>query len=288
MPALYNVLRQCVAPAFLGVMLAACSHQTGPERSKAIRAQAEQAGWRSQVIHTPQFDLQSLSNRQEQVGGVLTIYLEGDGYAWVDGQFASDDPTPHNPVGLQLAMAQPGPGAVAYLGRPCQYMGAQTDGRCNKTVWTDARFSEHVVAAVDAAIGQLKQQRGARQITLVGYSGGAAIALLVASRRQDVARIITVAGNLDPQAWATQMRLRPLTSSLDTATVIHQTAAIQQVDFVGGKDNVVPPTLTEAFAQKFPTGKQPRIINVPHNTHSCCWVQQWPTLWPQAQSKETL
>lgn len=282
------MFRPSALAVMFGLALAACAHQTGAERSAAIQAQAVSTGWRSQVIHTPQFDLQSFADGRAANGNPMTIYLEGDGYAWVDGQFPSDDPTPHTPLALQLAMAQPGQGAVAYLGRPCQYLGARTDARCNKTVWTDARFSEDVVRSMDVAIGQLKQQSGAKQITLVGYSGGAAIALLVAARRQDVVRIITVAGNLDPQAWATQMHLRPLNSSLDTAAVVKQTAAIPQVNFVGGKDRVVPPMPAEVFAHKYPVGQQARIINVPDNTHSCCWVQQWPTLWQKAQSKETL
>jgi dienelactone hydrolase len=271
-------------PPLIGLALAACAHQTGQERIAAIQAQTVAQGWQSQVIRTPQFDLQAFTNNQPAVNGVLNVYIEGDGYAWVDGQFPSDDPTPHKPLGLQLAMAQP-EGAVAYLGRPCQYIGAETDARCHKKVWTDARFSQAVVAATNTAIDQLKAQQKAGQVRLVGYSGGAAVTLLVAAQRNDIKQIITVAGNLDPHTWAKQLKLQPLNGSLDTATIIQRTSKISQVDFVGGKDKVVPAALTVTFAQSYPTNQQPRIINEPGFGHVCCWAEHWPQLWTQATTQ---
>jgi dienelactone hydrolase len=271
-------------PPLIGLALAACAHQTGQERSAAIQAQTVVQGWQSQVIRTPQFDLQVFTNNQPAVNSVLNVYIEGDGYAWIDGQFPSDDPTPHTPLALQLAMAQLG-GAVAYLGRPCQYIGAETDARCNKKVWTDARFSETVVAASNTAIDQLKAQQKARQVRLVGYSGGAAVALLVAAQRNDITQIITVAGNLDPHTWAKQLKLQPLTGSLDTATIIPSISQIPQVAFVGGKDRVVPADLIVKFAQHYPPNQQPRIINEPGFGHVCCWAEHWPQLWMQATTQ---
>lgn len=264
-----------------GWLLLGCA-QTGAERSIAHADTFKAAGWQSKIIRSSNFDLQAYRNNRALQDGVLTVYIEGDGYAWVDGQFASDDPTPVQAIALQLAMAQPG-GAVAYLGRPCQYLGAGTDNRCNKKVWTDARFSAAVVKATNDALDQLKTQHGARQLQLVGYSGGAAIALLAAAERNDVKRIITVAGNVDPHRWAKDMRLQPLIGSLDTTAVIGRIEQIPQVDFVGGKDRVVPPRITEAFVQRYPASKRPRLITVPDNGHVCCWEEQWPMLWHQAQ-----
>lgn len=281
-----KMMRQALkaAPPLIGLALVACAHQTGPARSAAIQAQTTEQGWHGQVIRTPQFDLQAFTNNQAAADGVLNVYIEGDGYAWVDGQFPSDDPTPHTPLGLKLAMAQPG-GAVAYLGRPCQYIGTETDARCNKKVWTDARFSEGVVDATGAAISVLMQRQGARKIRLIGYSGGAAIALLIAAHRQDIAQIISVAGNLDPQSWAKEMKLQPLTGSLDTVSVINKTSHIPQIDFVGGKDQVVPSAFAENFVAKYPVDQQPRIIYKPEFSHGCCWVEQWPQLWIQATTQ---
>ena len=56
---------------------------------------------------------------------------------------------------------------------------------------------DKVVRVSKQAIDTLKQQFQSEEIVLVGYSGGGAIAALVAARRADVADLISVAGNLD-------------------------------------------------------------------------------------------
>lgn len=263
-----------------GLLLTGCAHQTGADRSNAIQKQVAVAGWHSQVIRTSMYDLQAFSNGKFASDSLLNVHIEGDGYAWVDGQFPSDDPTPVTPLGLELAMAQP-VGAVAYIGRPCQYLGADSDRRCHKQVWTNARFSDAVVQATSSALDQLKSQSRAHQLQLIGYSGGAAVALLVAAQRMDVSRIIAVAGNLDPVTWAEMMKVQPLNGSRDTRLVVEATSRIPQIYLVGGKDRVVPAALTENFAKMYPLGKRPRIIDLPENNHACCWVDQWPTLWNQ-------
>lgn len=60
----------------------------------------------------------------------LTIYLEGDGFAWFNPRQPPPDPTPLDPMALRLAQAQPS-GNAAYLGRPCQ-----------QRYWPHQRFGE--------------------------------------------------------------------------------------------------------------------------------------------------
>lgn len=265
----------------VAVAVSACMHLTAAERSQAITSQALASGWQVQTIKAGQFDLRAFVNRTKPVDGVLTVYIEGDGHAWVDGQFASDDPTPVTPVGLNLAMQQP-TGAVAYLGRPCQYLGVGSNPACTKAVWTNERFSEAVVTSTNVALDHLKDQANATRLRLVGYSGGAAVALLVAARRNDVIKLVSVAGNLDPVAWAMQLKLAPLTGSLDPVSVIPATQHIPQVDLVGGKDRVVPAQITKNFIERYPAPYRPTIIHIPENSHVCCWAEQWPQLSAQA------
>ncbi|WP_162049990.1 alpha/beta hydrolase [Fluviibacter phosphoraccumulans] len=265
----------------VGVALSGCMHITAEQRSQNITDQATAAGWQIQTIRAGQFDLRAINNQVKPVAGVLTVYIEGDGYAWVGGQFPSDDPTPVTPVALNLAMRQP-TGAVAYLGRPCQYLGASTNPACTKALWSHERFSEAVITSTQAALNQLKTSANASQLQLVGYSGGAAVALLVAARRNDVTKIVTVAGNLDPVAWATQLKLAPLSGSLNPVDLIPATQHIPQVDFVGGKDKVIPPQITENFIQRYPAAYRPTLISLPDNGHVCCWAEQWPQLSAQA------
>lgn len=263
------------------VVTSACMHMTAAERSQAITHQAEAVGWQVQTIKAGQFELRAIINEVKPVDGVLTVYIEGDGYAWVNGQFPSEDPTPITPVAFELAKQQPS-GAVAYLGRPCQYVGASANAACTKAVWSNERFSEAVVASTNTALDQLKAQSKTSKLRLVGYSGGAAVALLVAARRTDVSKIVSVAGNLDPVAWANQLKLEPLSGSLDPVNVILANQHIPQVDFVGGKDRVIPLQIAADFVQRYPTEHRPTLINIPDNGHVCCWAEQWPILSAQA------
>ena len=99
------------------------------------------------------------------------------------------DPTPVNPLALQLALRDPS-GAAVYLARPCQFVAAPDKRECARAYWTEQRFSPAVIAASLEAISQLKQRYGAQRLVLVGYSGGGAVASLVAAQRGDVAHRI--------------------------------------------------------------------------------------------------
>lgn len=77
-----------------------------------------------------------------------------------------------------MALAHPDEAAV-YLGRPCQYVMSQAES-CDQRYWTNARFAPEVIAAMNSAISTIKDNLGATELSLVGYSGGAAIAVMIA------------------------------------------------------------------------------------------------------------
>ena len=81
--------------------------------------------------------------------------------------------------------------------------------------WTGGRFSKSIIESTDQVIDALKRSSGATRLVLVGYSGGAAVAALVASQRQDVDALVTVAGNLDTNAWVRHHRISPLVGSMN-------------------------------------------------------------------------
>lgn len=263
------------------LLLAACVSVPAPgERRQAAATLAQARHWHGIDIATPAFNLQAFIpdafDKKEQ----LTVYLEGDGFAWVSASQPSSDPTPVNPVALQLALAQPS-GNAAYLARPCQYLANQ--GQCRQRYWTNARFAEDVVASLDQAVGKLKAQAGAQRLTLVGYSGGGALALLLAARRDDVQNIITVAGNLDHAAWTQYHHVHPLDESLNPVDQMQTLARIKQIHLSGANDSVVPSLLTKQFVAAYPKGSPVSIKFIPGYTHQCCWVQDWPQLWQQLQ-----
>ncbi|MEI6987550.1 MAG: alpha/beta hydrolase [Rhodospirillaceae bacterium] len=208
---------------------------------------------------------------------VLTAYIEGDGLAWVSRYVLSDDPTPGHPVGLELAVADPSP-SVLYLGRPCQYVMPPDDRGCSPKYWSSHRFAPEVIVAVNRAIDQAKVRTGAVRVVLVGYSGGGDVAVLAAAARSDVAALATVAAPIDHGAWTRMHNVSPLTGSLNPVDAAAGLAAMPQLHFVGGDDDIVPPAIIKDFlAHQGPAGIN-RLMVVPGVGHHCCWAERWPQL----------
>jgi hypothetical protein len=55
--------------------------------------------------------------RYDKLGSDLSIYLEGDGLAWVSRTEPSRDPTPDNPIALRLAAIDSAPNVI-WIARP--------------------------------------------------------------------------------------------------------------------------------------------------------------------------
>lgn len=204
--------------------------------------------------------------------GVLNVYIEGDGAAWPTPYHPPHDPTPLQPVSLALAATDPAP-AVAYLGRPCQYLDAAELAACSPEYWTNSRFAPEVVTAYMAFLDRLKLTSGARRLRLFGYSGGGVIATLLAARRSDVEQLVTVASPLAVAEWTAWHRVTPLLGSLDPAVAI-TTGLPPATHFVGGRDSVVPPRVVASFAVR----SGGRLREVPEFDHQCCWSRDWRRL----------
>jgi len=237
-----------------------------------------QAGWKKSSIAADTFNLTAFTPTEFEPSDMLTIYIEGDGLSWLSRSRPSTDPTPRNPIGLRLAMRHP-QGLAVYLARPCQYVDADAARNCKQTYWTNGRFSEAVIASSDQAIDVLKHRFSARKLILVGYSGGGAVAALVAARRSDVVQLVTIAGNLDHQAWTTMHHVQPLDASLNPSEAWQSLTTIPQRHFVGEKDEVVSRAVADSYASKFPQTQSPAIIEIPGFDHACCWVEQWDAIW---------
>ena len=267
---------------FIGLLLgffalAACAHIAPQDRRQHADTLAAAHDWRSMRLPTEKFVLAAYVPKPMPHVDVLTVYIEGDGLAWLSSSQASDDPTPRNPVGLELALRHPR-GTAAYLARPCQYVDPDDARNCRKTYWTNRRFAPEVIEASDLAISALKQHFGANKLVLAGYSGGGAVAALVAARRNDVVQLITVAGNLDHRAWTEQHRVPPLEGSLNPADEWRALANLPQLHFVGERDAVINRAVVDAYASRFPLDRRPEVISVPDFDHACCWVEKWDVL----------
>lgn len=261
------------------LLLSACAGiPAASQRQAQADALALQAGWQRMPVETSYFTLQTyLPAFPTGTGtGTLTIYIEGDGLAWLDRSTPSTNPTPLNPLALQLALRDTT--SSAYLARPCQFVAAAQWRNCRDKYWTSHRFAGEVIESSRQAVDHLKRQFGAEKLILVGYSGGGAVAALVAAGRQDVTRLITIAGNLEPDLWAKQAALSPLRGSLNPADAWQQLVHIPQTHFVGAKDRIVSEQLARAYAARFPADAQPKIVVLPEFDHHRPWLEYWPAL----------
>ena len=285
-PRLLAPWQQAAVLSLAAILLPGCSHLPSPmERHASALSLAATAGWSPTLIPAGHFILQAWvpAGLERAPGaanspGTLTVYLEGDGLAWLNESTPSSDPTPSNPLALRLALRHSG--AVAYLARPCQYVQEQNQYNCQPKFWTTHRFAPEVVDATSRALDTLKRQSGARQLVLVGYSGGGAVAALVTAQRRDVARLVTVAGNLDHAAWTQLKRLTPLSGSLNPADFTPQLAPVAQWHIVGERDTVMPPAVVQGYAQRFAVSQTPRVITLAAFNHDCCWADIWTPLDP--------
>jgi len=197
-------------------------------------------------------------------GRTLHVYLDGDGVPWLGG-YPATDPTPRDPLVLDLLALDPA--AAVYLGRPC-YHGLAGEPRCAPPLWTSARYSEEVVASMAVASRRVLTARNAERIVWLGYSGGGALAMLLAARVPETTGVITVAANLDVQAWTARQRSSPLTGSLDPARQPSLPAGVYQRHYAGGRDETVPVEVTRTAG----------LIVVPEYDHRCCWTALWPSV----------
>jgi len=263
-----------LAGAALVALLAGCSAGTRAVRVDAA-ALAASAGLRRLDIRTRTFSLVSYVRFAH--APVLRVYIEGDGHAWMSRSEPSDDPTPWNPVALKLAAVDPAP-SVAYLARPCQYGVRESDRDCQQLYWTDGRYAELVIASMNAAIDQLLVASGARSLELVGFSGGGAVAVLIAARRRDVIDIRTAAAVLDIAAWTQRQHLSPLTGSLNPADFADRVTEIPQLHFSGAEDSVVDEGVSRAFAGRFRHLDCVTFTIVEGVGHGDGWAVRWPML----------
>lgn len=165
----------------------------------------------------------------------LRVYIEGDGHAWATRTQPSTDPTPHTSLMAQFAAEDPAP--AAYLARPCQFV---ITGACKPALWTSERFGRASVDAMNSALNNLKSRYRTESFELVGYSGGAAIALILAGERDDVGQVQTIAGNVDPVTWTKLKNITPLLGSLSPLEYSARLAGIPQRHLIGQNDEVVP------------------------------------------------
>ncbi len=257
----------CVLLTVAGLFFPAL-HSSAADRQATAEKIADTAGLQQFDIQAGEFLLRAWI-RIERRDRDLSVYIEGDGHAWVSRTQRSADPTPINPLGLRFASWDDAAN-VAYLARPCQYIPLHYNPACNTLLWTDERFSEQVIDTMDNALDAIRL-RVAGKLHLAGFSGGGAVAALLAARRSDVASLRTFAGNLDHAAVNRHHQVSPMPRSLNPIAYADRLGNLPQLHYSGARDTIVTPEIADLFMEALPTRGCAEHIILNRTTHHSGW-----------------
>ena len=254
------------------VVLLSGSCATPPER---FDEQAILFGFRREVVKGVQFNLVTYRNvamGNVAMGNLLHIYLDGDGLPWLRPTIIAADPTPRHALMLELMALDKTPSV--YLGRPCYHGFAQTP-LCSAELWTHRRYSPEVVESMVGALHNILARTDYAELVFIGYSGGGALAMLLAERFPQTRAVLTVAANLDPVAWASHHGYSPLQGSLNPAARSPLPSRIKQLHFIGGQDENMPGDLILPVVESQPGAA---FVVFESFDHTCCWHAEWPAI----------
>jgi len=167
------------------------------------------------------------------------------------------------------------------LGRPC-YHRLSPKPNCHPKLWTSHRYSPIVINSMQIALTQwLTLHPNITSITFIGYSGGGAIASLLAPLFPQTKQLITFAANLDTDAWAKLHDYSPLTGSLNPILQKKLPSHIKQLHIAGEFDTNVPPSIIQNYISK---EERSNILIIKSQEH-CCWTVHWLTILGRIKPK---
>ncbi len=192
----------------------------------------------------------------------LHIYIEGDGFAYVNKFRPSIDPTPRSTFLLDL-IARDNAANIVYIARPCQYVDSEF---CEEKFWTLERFSAPTIQAISSVVNRYQNY----EIHLIGYSGGGLMALHLPQK--NIKTIRTIAGNLDLEEFVKLHKISPLkTPKID----YERLSKIPQIHFIGSRDEIIPLQIFSAYHKKLPSKNCVKIKITPNASHNENWQQLW-------------
>lgn len=239
---------------------------TKVERIAILNTLIYEKSYEKMHIDTKHFRLFTLQDATKECKDIK-VYIEGDGLAWVTKSVISSDPTPLNPIALKL-MNVDKRGCKVYIARPCQY--GEKEKNCTQKYWTSHRFNANVIDSFNEALNMIKATYKNNSFSLVGYSGGGAIALLSGVKRDDIAKIVTIAGNLDHEFWTNHHSIWALSGSLNPIHYTKQLNKIPQYHLIGSKDSIMPKDVYNSYKRYFKNTK-----NIKSKTYKASHTKGW-------------
>ena len=247
-------------------LVAGCSTSTFP-----LADRAAQEGLERSVVRTAAFEHSIYRKGGDEAYQV--VFIEGDGRPWNRaGSDPSADPTPRDALAFDLMLATPA--HAIYVTRPC-YFDTWKES-CSPNVWTSGRFSADVVSSLASAIRTATDPQ--RPVIVVGYSGGGALAVLVAAELDRVDGVVTVSGLLDSDRWTDHHGYERLGESINPASA---STGATRVHLHGALDAVVP---IELARDAFFSGEDAELRVFDDYGHVCCWRRDWPRIWQDVET----
>jgi pimeloyl-ACP methyl ester carboxylesterase len=251
----------------LALMIVSCATPSARLNQEAMRL-----GFNRSIVQGAGFKHVVYTNKTRGKSDELHVYLDGDGTPWINNRWVAEDPTPRNPLLFQLMSLDAAP--AVYLGRPC-YHGFSDIPPCNPGLWTNERYSMVVIKTMAVALEQILNSLRTQRVVLIGYSGGGTLAMLMAGQIKNLQGIVTIAGNLDIEAWSSLHGYEPLIGSKNPARQQPLNPTLSQLHLAGGKDQNVPVSLIQPTVLHQHSA---RLVVIPEFDHACCWEKVWPSV----------
>ena len=200
------------------------------------------------------------------------FYIEGDGAAWAGKYRVSHNPTPRKQMFIKLAAMDYRPNVV-YIARPCQYTPMKLNPKCTAQggYWTDKRMSDDSVESLNEVINKINNNQ---KFSVVGFSGGGGIAVLIAARNNKIRDVLTIAANLDHAAFTYHHNVTPMIGSLNPINYAYDVRHIPQLHISGGKDDIIPPFIADKFVKAVGSNCAKQRI-FPAVSHNKGWERIW-------------
>ena len=248
-------------PALAALSLTGCTANT--YKNETADRIAAPAWMLERQVPAQNFTLTAFERMHEREQNA-NIYIAGDGTATLETAKIVKNPTPENPVGLHLASMDKAEN-LAYIARPCQYAATHAGATdCPADLWTpEGRYSAETLDALNAAIDNIKRRYTITGINLIGYSGGATLAAILASQRKDVLSLRTVNGKFDMNA------LGPAIPALRNMPQHH---------FIGGQDAIAGINAFNPYAAALGETRCSDYTILASATHDKGFVNPWPEL----------
>ncbi|KKM70090.1 hypothetical protein LCGC14_1444240 [marine sediment metagenome] len=210
--------------------------------------------WTRVIISNAQHTMVGFVPTELRAADTLNIVIEGDGKP-----------------GIGLSLARSIGGNTVYIARPCQYSFGKRYTTCDKELWTSHRYSQAVIESMNHAISVMKIRYKAKNIRLIGFSGGGTVATIVAAIRDDVSLLVTAAGNLDHKRWTDFNEIEQLNGSLNPIDYSVALENVHQIHLVGERDDIVPGSILTSYLSHMKKLDNVKSFIIQGADHYCCW-----------------